>query len=121
MLFGTEFHKETEFPAQDDIYIDNLETEISDEDRAYVCQKVSATRGKIKEIDTMICQKAKGWSIDRIGRVELTILRLSIYEILFDDDIPVSVSINEAVELAKKFGGDDAPSFVNGILSKFAD
>ena len=121
MLFGTEFHNRNDFPAQDDLYIENLETEFSDEDREYVCSKVAATRDKIKEIDNMISQKATGWSIDRIGRVELTILRLAIYEMLFDDDIPVSVSINEAVEIAKKFGGDDAPAFVNGILSKFAD
>ena len=54
----------------------------------------------------------------RMGKVELTILRLALYEILYDDEIPEKVAINEAVELAKKFGGDDAPSFINGVLAK---
>lgn len=121
MLFTTEFHDINEFPAQDQIYIENLENEINDSDREYVCNKVNLTRDKISEIDKMISEKATGWSIDRMGRVELTILRLAIYEMLFDEDIPVSVSINEAVEIAKKFGGDDAPAFVNGVLSKFAN
>ena len=53
-----------------------------------------------------------------MGKVELTILRLALYEILYDDEIPEKVAINEAVELAKKFGGDDAPSFINGVLAK---
>ena len=56
--------------------------------------------------------------LTRIGKVELTILRLAIYEALYDDDVPAGVAINEAIELAKKYGGDDSPSFVNGILGK---
>ena len=54
----------------------------------------------------------------RMGKVELTILRLALYEIKHDDDVPEKVAINEAVELAKKFGGDDSPAFINGILAK---
>ena len=54
-----------------------------------------------------------------MGKVDLTILRLAVYEILFDDTIPLGVAINEAVELAKKFGQDSSPSFVNGVLAKF--
>ena len=53
-----------------------------------------------------------------MGKVELTILRLALYEIKYDDDVPEKVAINEAVELAKKFGGDDSPAFINGILAK---
>ena len=53
-----------------------------------------------------------------MGKVELTILRLALYEIKHDDDVPEKVAINEAVELAKKFGGDDSPAFINGILAK---
>ena len=55
-----------------------------------------------------------------MGKVELTILRLAVYEMLFDEDVPSTVAINEAVEIAKKFGGDDTPAFVNGILAKVA-
>ena len=55
-----------------------------------------------------------------MGKVDLTILRLAVYEIMYDEDIPTSVAINEAVELVKKFGQDSSPSFVNGVLAKFA-
>jgi len=53
-----------------------------------------------------------------MGKVDLTIIRLALYEILYDESVPEKVAINEAVELAKKFGGDESPSFVNGILAK---
>ena len=68
----------------------------------------------------MIDNSAKGWSISRIGKVELTILRLAIYEMLYDDDIPVGVAIDEAVELSKRFGQDTSGPFVNGILATLA-
>ena len=69
-------------------------------------------------IDSKISQLLKsGWSLDRISKVNLSILRLAISEILYMDDIPYQVSINEAVELAKTYGDDDAPSFINGILA----
>ena len=56
--------------------------------------------------------------MEEMGKVELTILRLALYEILHDEEIPEKVAINEAVELAKKFGGDDSPSFINGVLAR---
>ena len=66
-------------------------------------------------------EKTKGWKTSRMNKVDLTILRLAVYEILWDDDIPTSVAINEAVELAKRFSGEDGPSFVNGVLAKLAE
>ena len=75
---------------------------------------------KETEIDADIDQIAEGWKTTRMGKVDLTILRLAVYEMKFDEEIPVGVAINEAVELAKKFGGDDSPAFVNGILAKLA-
>ena len=69
----------------------------------------------------MLDSKATGWKVSRMGKVDLTILRLALYEMLFDDEVPVSVAINEAVELAKKFGQTESPAFVNGILAKFAN
>lgn len=71
-------------------------------------------------IDKMINQKAKGWTTQRMGKVDLTILRLAVYEIVFDADVPTGVAINEAVELAKKFGMEESSGFVNGVLAKFA-
>lgn len=75
---------------------------------------------RLEEIDADLNQKAKGWSTDRMGKVDLTILRLAIYEIRYDEEVPTGVAINEAVELAKKFGQDSSPAFINGVLAKFA-
>ena len=74
---------------------------------------------KLDEIDGMINQEAKGWTTERMGKIELTILRLAIYEIKFDEDVPAGVAINEAVEIAKKFGQEESAGFVNGVLAKF--
>ena len=74
----------------------------------------------MEEIDEIIEQTATGWTIARMGKVDLAILRLAVYEMKKDEDIPVSVAINEAVELAKKFGQDESPSFINGVLAKLA-
>ena len=63
---------------------------------------------------------AVGWKTQRMGKVDLTIIRLALYEILYDEDIPTGVAINEAVELAKRYGTDESPSFVNGVLAKLA-
>lgn len=67
-------------------------------------------------LDAWIEQHAIGWSIDRMPRVDLCILRIALYEMLYRDDISVSVSINEAVELAKRFGGDKSSAYINGLL-----
>ena len=74
---------------------------------------------KLDEIDGMINQEAKGWTTERMGKIELTILRLAIYEIKFDEDVPAGVAVNEAVEIAKKFGQEESAGFVNGVLAKF--
>lgn len=68
----------------------------------------------------MINQRAKGWTTQRMAKVDLTILRLAVYEIVFDDDVPTGVAINEAVELAKRFGQEESSGFINGVLAKFA-
>ena len=70
--------------------------------------------------DAMINEETLGWDTGRMAKVDLTIIRLAIYEIKFDDQVPTGVAINEAVELAKKFGQDGSAAFVNGVLAKFA-
>ena len=67
-------------------------------------------------LDAQIGEVAKDWKVHRLGAVDRNILRLAIYEIVFRDDVPVPVSVNEAVELAKQFGDDDSPRFINGVL-----
>lgn len=71
----------------------------------------------LEKIDEHINKNTKNWSKQRLSKVSLCILRLAIYEMLFEDDIPISVSINEAVELAKKYGSTEESSYVNGVLS----
>ena len=73
-----------------------------------------------KMADALINEKSTGWKTSRMAKVDLSIIRIAVYEIKFEDDIPFKVSVNEAVELAKKYGADESPAFVNGILAKFA-
>ena len=72
------------------------------------------------ELDEKINSVSEGWPTNRLGKAELSIMRLAVYEMLYDDDIPVNVAIDEAVELAKKYGADNASSFINGVLAKLA-
>ena len=74
----------------------------------------------IPELDEEINKVAEGWKTTRMGKVDLTLIRLAVYEIRFEEDIPFKVSVNEAVLLAKKYGGDGSSVFVNGILAKYA-
>ena len=70
------------------------------------------------EIDALIREWSANWSLERIGLVERNILRFAIYELLFMPEIPPNVTINEAIEVAKRYGAEDAPSFINGILDR---
>lgn len=92
--------------------------EISDNE--YIKNVYYGVTEHCEEIDGHIKASAHDWSVDRMSRVTLSILRLATYELYFERTIPVSVTINEAVELAKKYDIDSAPAFVNGILNKIA-
>lgn len=119
ILFRVEFMDDRDMDEQLELFFEDLkEAKASDVD--YMKNKYLAVREKIQLIDLMIDEKSTGWKTNRMGKVELTILRLAVYEMLFDEDVPVTVAINEAVELAKKYGGDDTPAFINGVLAKFA-
>ena len=84
----------------------------------YFRNMVKGILGKKEVIDDIIAENTKGWKIERLAKIDLSILRVCIYEMKFRDDIPMKVSINEAIELAKKYGTDSSPSFINGILGK---
>lgn len=119
LLFRIEFNKKEEMPEQLKLYFEGEETEnLSEAVQAEIEEKYEDIAADIVQLDARINDVAKGWNTGRMGKVELTILRLACYEIECDETIPTGVAINEAVELAKKFGGEDAPSFVNGILAK---
>lgn len=127
-IFRVEFNGREEMPEQEQLFFEMLkmearereQQEIRDEDAAYISDKSGKIIEKLDEIDAMINKQAKGWTTQRMGKVDLTILRLAVYEIVYDADVPTGVAINEAVELAKKFGQEESSGFVNGVLAKFA-
>lgn len=133
MLFCTDFYPKEEADGQIDAYFCSGEEDetdengrveavhlvcLSPEEEAELKERVDAILGKLPEIDAKLQEVTEGWKLKRMGKVELSILRLALYEMKYDDHIPEKVAINEAVELAKKFGGDESPAFVNGILAK---
>ena len=119
LLFMTEFNPSEEMGEQKELYLDGIEN-LQEKDQAYIQEKFEKIRNKIPEIDELLNKASNGWKTSRMGKVDLTILRLASYEVLFDEDVPGKVAINEAVELAKKFGGDESPAFINGVLGKVA-
>jgi N utilization substance protein B len=94
------------------------ENDFQEKDKNYINDVIDGVYNNLAFINNVIEVHSKGWKIGRISKVDLSILRLSIYEICFREDIPDNVSINEAVELAKKYSNEDAGAFINGILSK---
>ena len=119
LVFCGEFHSSEELSEQLDSYLDGL-SEATEEEHAYIVEKFGIIKDNIDAIDEKINEVAKGWKTTRMGKAELAILRLAVFEMFYDENVPMKVAINEAVELAKKFGGDDSPAFVNGILAKLA-
>lgn len=117
VLFQLEFGTPDEMPESIKLYIDDLEN-AEDQDKEYIRAKAEKIIAKVPEIDALIDEKSADWKTKRMNKVDLAILRLAVYEMRWDDDIPVGVAINEAVELAKKFSSDEGPSFVNGVLAR---
>ncbi len=94
------------------------ENNSSQEEIEYINNVVIGIKHNIDNIDKIILEKLKNWSINRISKVDLAILRLAIYEIKFIEDIPLKVTANESVELAKLYGDQNSKSFVNGVIAK---
>ena len=117
MLFRIEFNSAEEMKEQEDFYFEDLE-EATGKHQEYILDKYRASVEKKEEIDALLNEVSEGWKTTRMNRVDLTIMRLAVYEIKWDEDVPTGVAINEAGELAKKYSSDDGPSFVNGILAK---
>ncbi|NMA65115.1 MAG: transcription antitermination factor NusB [Clostridiaceae bacterium] len=90
----------------------------AESDKEYMLDVVNGVLERQQELDQLISRHLKGWTIGRMPKVDLAIARLSSYEMKYREDIPANVSINEAVELAKKYGGDQSKSFINGVLGK---
>lgn len=121
LLFRAEFNTEEEMKEQIPFFFEDEEqAPITEKEREQITQKCEEVLAKISEIDEKLNENMTGWNTSRVGKVELAIMRLAVYEILFDENVPASVAINEAIELAKKYAQDESPAFINGVLAKFA-
>ena len=118
MLFRIEFYDAGEMPEQMELF-EKENSNLKDTDLSYLKQKCENVITHLDEIDAAVNEVSEGWKTSRMGKVDLTLIRLAVYEIRYEDEIPFKVSVNEAVELAKKYGTDGSPAFVNGILAKF--
>ncbi|MCR4922545.1 MAG: transcription antitermination factor NusB [Lachnospiraceae bacterium] len=125
VLFRVEFNPSCDMSEQVRLYLDNpVESAEGDlcpledeNDKKYIADKYEKINTMMEQLDELINSAASGWNTKRMGKADLTILRLATYEALYDEDIPMGVAIDQAVELAKKYGQDESPAFVNGILS----
>ena len=119
LVFQMDFNQKEEFEQARELFFFFFQ-EVEEEEKDFILKETEGTKEHLAEIDEMISKKAKKWATGRMSKVDLAILRLAIYEICFSEEIPTSVAINEAIELAKKFSSDEAPSFINGILGSIA-
>ena len=117
MLFRVEFFNQEEMSEQIALCEDDA-CSWKEKDKTYIFEKVEKISEKLEEIDAKINEVSEGWKTGRMGKVDLTLIRLAVYEMLYEEDVPAKVAINEAVELAKQYGTDNSPSFVNGVLAK---
>ncbi len=123
LLFRVEFNSAQDMEEQRALYATDLPAEdtkqaVSEKDAAYITARCGCIQDKLAQIDHVINDNTEGWDTARMGKVELAVLRLGVYEILFDKDIPDSVAIDEAVGLAKQYGQENSGGFVNAILAK---
>lgn len=117
MLFRLDFYSRDELAGQAGIFLDSEIENASDKDKEELLSKFNSVVEHLDEIDSRIEEVSRGWTVKRIAKAELTILRLAVFEILYVDDVPDSVAINEAVELSKNYCDDKAKGFINGILA----
>lgn len=127
-LFMCEFYEAGEVEGQllnlsgDEDLLEEMDSNgLNEETRAELRVRAADIMSHREDLDALINQVATGWKTHRMGRAELAIIRLALYEMKYDDEIPYRVAINEAVELAKIYGGEDSPGFVNAVLGKLAD
>ncbi len=115
------FNDEADMPEQIRLYFE-MNPEISEEDRGFLEERFRALSANLPEIDSLLNQTARGWKTNRFASCDLALLRVAVFEMKFDrtEQVPEGVAINEAVELSKLYGGDESPSFVNGILGEIS-
>ena len=117
LLFSMELSKNT-YEETIETFIEDYEMDLKTIDVDYIKNVVKVVTDNLEDIDSRIVNALVNWKLDRVSKVYLTILRLAVGEMLFVDDVPGSVAINEAVELTKKYSDEKSTSFVNGVLDK---
>ncbi len=115
LLFQKEFIEEDEYEEQALRYLERYD--VNENQYPFILGEYNGAIKYQEEIDHMIKTSSKNWKINRMAKLDLTIIRLAVYEIYYVKDIPTSVAINEAVELGKKYSSDEAPAFINGLLA----
>lgn len=119
LLFRVEFNSMDDMPEQVKLFFQDDEVEYTEAVMESIQDKYTKIQDKLPQIDGLLNEKAEGWNTERMGKVELAVLRIAVYEILFEEDVPDMVAINEAIEIAKKYGQEASGGFVNAILAKF--
>ena len=117
LLFSMELSKNT-YEETIETFIEDYEMDLKTIDVDYIKNVVKVVTDNLEDIDSRIVNALVNWKLDRVSKVNLTILRLAVGEMLFVDDVPGSVAINEAVELTKKYSDEKSTTFVNGVLDK---
>ncbi|MBE6007250.1 MAG: transcription antitermination factor NusB [Lachnospiraceae bacterium] len=119
LLFRAEFNTKEELVDQLPFYFEAGDLTVTEEDRGRIEERLVAIMDRLPEIDAQIASRLKNWRPGRIGKVELAVIRMTVYELQTSPQTPVAVVINDAVEIAKKYGQDGAGQFVNGVLASF--
>lgn len=119
MLYCSDFHDEDFMKDQLEYYIENIS--ITDDEKEYFSKRYFDIKNEINKIDDIISECSVGWKINRMSKIDLSILRLAVFEVKFDESIPDKVAVNEAVEIAKIYGGENSSGFINGILAKILE
>lgn len=117
LLFEMSINKES-YEDTIESFKENTDVDLNEIDMSYITKVLAGIHENGKEIDKNIEKHLIKWKLDRLSKMNLAILRISTYEILFEEEIPGKVSVNEGIELAKKYGEDSSPAFINGILAK---
>lgn len=117
IVFSYNFYSGPELEEETRIFLEQQE-ELTEEDREEILARSLQIFSRIPELDREISEKTEGWRIERFSKVDLSIIRLAVFEMHYDDETPEKVAVNEAVELAKVYGGDESPKFINGVLAR---
>jgi transcription antitermination protein NusB len=120
LLYARDGDPETDVAGAAASWADSFELEVDPQAQSFARELVAAASSRAAEIDELIAKASKNWRIDRMSRVDRNILRLGACELIAFRDVPVKVVINEAVELAKRFGTAESSAFVNGVLDRIA-